>query len=362
MQNSYYDLFFSKKHKTVSLWVTDMGEKQKVVFLLFLEENPELEEEVFSDSATFHPYKCQTTDEIVEVVRDTDAVITGPIEVNGKAISAMTKCKIIQTNGVGFDRIDLKAAGEKGIFACNIPDYCVNEVADHTIGLLLMMNRKLYPLVNAAKKGLWFTRLPPEMSASVMRLEKKTLGIIGLGRIGTAVAIRANAFGMRVLFYDPYVSLGIESSLGIDRSNSLDGLLQESDIVSIHTPLTDETYHMIQEEQLARMKKHAFIINTARGRIIDSEALLKALKKKWIGGAALDVMDPEPPSPQDPLLSLDNLLITPHRAYYSQEAMTDVRRRGAANVLRTLQGKKPLNIVNEQFFKKEKTMDMNTLT
>jgi D-3-phosphoglycerate dehydrogenase len=283
---------------------------------------------------------------------DADAIITGPFEVREKAIAGMTRCKIIQALGVGYDRIDLRAAGERGIFVCNVPDYCVNEVADHTIGLLLIANRRMLSLIDAAKKGMWFTKLPDEISTPVFGLAGRTLGIVGLGRIGTAVAIRAKAFGMRVLFYDPYLKLGIERSLSLDRSETLESLLENSDVVTIHTPLTDETHHMIQDDELKRMKKHALIINTARGAIVDKKALLKALREKWIAGAALDVIEDEPPDQTEPLLSLDNVVITPHRAYYSEESNVDCRRKAAINVLRVLQGKTPLHIVNEQFLRR----------
>lgn len=329
----------------------NLKEKHKVVCLLFLDNDPEFEEEIFRGAATFHPYKCANQEEVGQVVRDADAVITGPIEVREKAIAGMTKCRIIQVLGVGFDRIDLRLAGERGTYVCNVPDYCVDEVADHTMGLLVAANRRMLSLVNAAKRGMWFTKLPDDASAPVMRFHGKTLGIVGLGRIGTAVAIRAKAFGMKVLFYDPYLKLGIERSLNVDRSETLEFLLENSDIVSIHTPLTDETYHMIGEDQLRKMKKHALIVNTARGAIIDKKALLRALKEKWIRGAALDVIEGEPPDQKEPLLSLDNILITPHRAYYSEEANMDCRRKAAMNVLRVLQGKLPLHIVNEQFLK-----------
>ena len=326
--------------------------KHKVVCPLFLDKDPDFEEEIFRGVATFHPYRCANQDEVARVVMDADAIITGPFEVREKAIAGMTRCKIIQALGVGYDRIDLRAAGERGIFVCNVPDYCVNEVADHTIGLLLIANRRMLSLIDAAKKGMWFTKLPDEISTPVFGLAGRTLGIVGLGRIGTAVAIRAKAFGMRVLFYDPYLKLGIERSLSLDRSETLESLLENSDVVTIHTPLTNETHHMIQEDELKRMKKHALIINTARGAIIDKKALLKALREKWIAGAALDVIEDEPPDQTEPLLSLDNVVITPHRAYYSEESNVDCRRKAANNVLKVLQGKTPLHIVNEQFLRR----------
>jgi len=329
-----------------------LSEQRKVVCPLFLEKDTDLEESILRDVATFHPYQCANQDEVARVVIDADAVITGPIEVRKNSISQMTKCRIIQALGVGFDRIDLKAAGEKRIFVCNVPDYCVNEVADHTIGLLLAANKRLLYLTEAAKKGMWFSKLPDQVSTPVLGLHGKTLGIVGLGRIGTAVAIRAKAFGMKVQFYDPYLALGIERSLGLDRSETLESLLENSDVVTIHTPLTDETRHMIQEDELKRMKKHALMINTARGAIVDKKALFKALKENWIAGAALDVIEDEPPDETEPLLSLDNLIITPHRAYYSEESNVDCRRKAAINVLRVLQGRTPLHIVNEQFLRR----------
>jgi D-3-phosphoglycerate dehydrogenase len=326
--------------------------KYKVVYPLFLDNNPEVEEEILQGVATFHPYKCANQDEVAGVVRDADAVITGPIHVLEKAIMGMTKCRIIQAHGIGFDRIDFKAAGGRGIVVCNVPDYCVNEVADHAFALLLIANRKMLGLIDAAKRGMWFSKLPDDVSTPILGLHEKMLGVIGLGRIGTAVAVRAKAFGMRVLFYDPYLRLGIERSLNLERSETLEFLLENSDIVSIHTPLTDETHHLISEDQLKMMRKHALIINTARGGIVDKKALFKALQEKWIAGAALDVIEDEPPDQTEPLLGLENVIITPHRAHYSEESRMDSRRKATGNVLRVLQGKAPLHIVNEQFLRK----------
>ena len=334
------------------MWAIDLGENRRVVCPFFLDNNPEFEEKIFHGVATFHHYKCSNQKEVAEVVKDADGVITGPFEVREKAIAGMTKCRIIQVLGVGFDRVDLKTAGEKGIYVCNVPDYCVGEVADHAIGLLLVANKKMLGLADAAKKGMWFTKLPDDISTPVLRLEGKTLGIVGLGRIGTAAALRAKAFGMRVLFYDPYLKSGIEKSLNLDRSETLESLLENSDFVSIHTPLTDETHHMIREDQLKKMKRNAWIINTARGAIVDKKALFEALKEGLIAGAALDVIEDEPPSQEEPLLSLSNMIITPHRGYYSEEANEDCRRKAAVNVLKVLQGKDPLHIVNGQFLKK----------
>ena len=329
-----------------------MAAKYRVVYPLFLDNNPEFEEEMLQGVASFHPYKCASQEEVIEAVRDADAVITGPIEVREKAIMGMTRCKLIQAHGIGYDRIDFKAAGGRGIPVCNVPDYCVNEVADHAIALLLIANKRMLGLISAAKNGMWFAKLPDSVSTPVMGLHGKTLGVIGLGRIGTAVAIRAKAFGMRVLFYDPYLKLGIERSLNLDRSETLEFLLENSDFVTIHTPLTDETHHLIQEDQLKRMKKHALIINTARGGIVDKKALLKALEMKWIAGAALDVIEGEPPDQTEPLLRLENFILTPHRAHYSEESRVDSRRKATTNVLRILQGKTPLHIVNEQFLRR----------
>jgi len=329
-----------------------LAAKYRVVYPLFLDNNPEFEEEMLQGVASFHPYKCANQEEVIEVVRDADAVITGPIEVREKAIMGMTRCRLIQAHGIGYDRIDFKAAGGRGIPVCNVPDYCVNEVADHAIALLLIANKRMLGLIDAAKNGMWFAKLPDDVSTPVMGLHGKTLGVIGLGRIGTAVAIRAKAFGMKVLFYDPYLKLGIERSLNLDRSETLEFLLETSDIVTIHTPLTDETHHLIQEDQLKRMKKHALIINTARGGIVDKKALLKALEMKWIAGAALDVIEDEPPNQTEPLLRLENFILTPHRAHYSEESRVDSRRKATTNVLKVLQGKTPLHICNEQFLRR----------
>lgn len=307
--------------------------------------DPVIERKVLDGIATVVPSNCTNNDEVANAVRDADGVIVWhTVEVNENAVAGMERCRVIARCGVGYDNIALKAAGEKGIWVSNVPDYGTEEVADYTLGLLIAVSRRFCYMDQLIRAGTWdFNRARP-----VWRLRGQTLGIIGLGRIGSAVSLRARPHGLRVIANDPYLRPGLEKSFGVEMVD-LDSLLAQSDFVTVHTPLTEETYHLINEKTLKQMKKTAYLINAARGPIVDNAALTQALQEGWIAGAALDVQEIEPPSSDNPLLSLQNVLLTPHAAFYSEEAITELRRKGAEEIARVLQNQAPRTPVNEKY-------------
>jgi D-3-phosphoglycerate dehydrogenase len=284
--------------------------------------------------------QCKTEDEVIEATRDADGVMVQHAKITRKVIQQLEKCQIIARYGVGYDNVDVKAATEKGIMVSNVPDYCVDEVSSHAIALLMTLSRKIVLLNNSVKTGKW-TYLVAE---PVYQLTGKTLGIVGLGRIGTAAAKKGLGLGLKVNVYDPYVS---KSELDV-KFVSLSTLLGTSDFVSLHCPLTDETYHIFSREEFKKMKNSAFLINTARGPVIDEKALYDALKNGQIAGAAVDVTEPEPPSPDNPLLALDNYIITPHTAWYSEESQVQLQRETTRAVVAVLKGGKPRSLVNPE--------------
>ena len=288
--------------------------------------------------------------------RQADAlVVWHEMPVGAEVISKLERCKIIVRAGVGFDHIDLEAAAAKGIPVCNTPDYGTSEVADHAIAMMLNFKRGLTSyhraLVASPPEGFDHARAP-----LTGRLRGRTLGLVGLGRIGTATALRAKAFGLHVVGYDPHVSRGTEIALGVQRVESLQALLEVSDIVSLHCPLTEETRGMINAETLRQMKPGAIVINTARGAIVDVPALLEALRDKVIAGAALDVLPVEPPAPDDPIsrayadrsdpLTGERLLLTPHAAWSSPESVADARRLSVETAMLRLREGRIRNLVN----------------
>ena len=280
---------------------------------------------------------------LIGLVPDMDAIIYCFAPITASILRAAEKCQIAARYGIGFDNIDRKVASELGIVLTNVPDYCVDEVADHAMTMLLAYNRELLRQNRAVKTDGWGSRPLP---AHTRRLRDTTLGIVGVGRIGRALFNRAAAFGIRVIGCDPYVlpDLVPEGMVLMP----LEELLAESDFVSVHTPLTEETRGMFGREQFRIMKKEALIINTARGPILDGDALLAALRSGDIAAAGLDATPVEPPPADYELLTLDNLTITPHTAFLSRESLAELQRRTATEVARVLNGEMPENIVNPE--------------
>jgi D-3-phosphoglycerate dehydrogenase len=281
--------------------------------------------------------KSPSAEDILAVARDADAILVTYAKLPGELLRQLTRCKAIGRFGLGVDNIDLPAAAELGITVTYVPDYCMHEVSDHAMALLLALARKI-PLSNAlVQAGRW------EMPAVVPihRLSGRVLGLVGFGNIPRALAPKARAFGLRVVAHDPYVSGEALAATGVE-GVSFEKLLEISDFVSIHAPLTPATRGLCNAEALRKMKPGAFLINTARGPLLDEDALVAALDSGHLGGAALDVVVVEPLPRDSRLLGRDNVILTPHTAFYSVEALAELQSKCAADVARVLSGEKPV--------------------
>ena len=289
-----------------------------------------------------------------------DAIITRFVPIDAKVIPHLKRTRIVVRNGVGFDVVDLKACGEAGIVVCNVPDYGTTEVADSAIALMLTFARGTAALDGALRaelKGGW-THVH---NVTARRLRGATYGVIGLGRIGTASALRARAFGMNVAFYDPELPNGSELAFGFARARTLNDLLGMADVISIHAPLNDSTRGIIDDAAVAAMKPGAYVINTARGPICNTGALVAGLKSGKLAAVALDVLPKEPASADDPLVKAwlanepwirGRVLLTPHAAFYSPDSLADLRRKAIETAYDYLREGKRANCVNAEFLKK----------
>jgi len=263
------------------------------------------------------------------------------IKLTESSMAALTKCRGIVRCGVGFDNVDVHAAGSRGIVVCNVPDYGTEEVADHALMLLLACARRLIAAEQSVRAGQWH----PQVVFGAPRLRGKTLGIIGCGRIGSAMALRGKALGMRVLIYDPYQPDGIEKALGVERCPRLEELLPQADFLSLHCPLTRETRHILNSDTLAQLPKGAYVINTARGPCVDATALIAALDASQLTFAALDVVEREPLE-DERVRKHSKILLTPHSAFYSVEGFHEMRFKGAQEARRLVLGEPVRNPVN----------------
>jgi D-3-phosphoglycerate dehydrogenase len=287
------------------------------------------------------PLQAKTEADLLDAVTDAEGLLVCYAPVTGRVIDRMSRCRIIARYGIGVDNVDLEAASAKGIVVTNVPDYCVDEVSDHALALLLACARRIVALAGCVRAGRWEAR----DAAPVHRLRGQVLGLIGFGKIPRRLTEKARALGLDVIAADPYVdSLDMEAA-GV-RKVSLQTLLAEADFVSIHAPLVVETRHLVGEAQLQAMKRTAYLINTARGPLVEEAALLRAVQEGWIAGAALDVLPLEPPGPDHPLRRLENVVLTPHVAFYSEESVEELQRKATEEVVRALRGQPPRCPVN----------------
>jgi len=293
--------------------------------------------------------ECRGEEEIIDLCRRADAILNTYAPMTERVIEALERCRVIVRFGIGVDNVAMDAATRRGIMVANTTDYCIDEVADQAMALLLACARGLFCAAEIAREAAWdLTRLP-----RLRRIRGQVLGLLGLGKIGSAVAERAKGFGLRILAYDPYVSAEAVRKMDVEGVD-LDTLLRESDFLSIHVPLNAETAGLVGEEAFRKMKPTAFLINVARGRIVDQAALREALEQGRIAGAALDVLEIEPPKPDDPILRLANVILTPHSAWYSEEARAEMRRRAVGQVVSVLKGELPYSLVNREVLQKIK--------
>ncbi|MFC1994634.1 C-terminal binding protein [Chloroflexota bacterium] len=294
----------------------------------------------------------KTEDEIIAALQDADVLVsvTAVQAITRLVMENSPRLRFIMSMGIGYEGVDVDAATDLGILVANVPDYCLEEVSDHAMALLLACSRQVVRLDNAARSGKWMPEgQSPEIMAKVWplisRLSGKTLGLVGFGRIPRTLVPKAKGFGIRIIAYDPYVPESVARELGVELVG-LEQLLKESDFVSLHAALTTTSRHLIGLEQLRMMRPSAYLINTSRGPVIDEQALSTALKEGIIAGAAVDVTDPEPPSADSPLYAMDNLIITAHTAHYSPQAFAEAFARPVHEVIRVAKGEWPVGLVN----------------
>jgi D-3-phosphoglycerate dehydrogenase len=281
--------------------------------------------------------KSASADDILAVARDADAILVTYAKLPGELLRQLTRCKAIGRFGLGVDNIDLPAAKELGIAVNYVPDYCLREVSDHAMALLLALARKVTFSNKLVQSGRW--EVPPIVP--LRRLEGQVLGLVGFGNIPRTLAPKAKAFGLKVITYDPYVVAEALAATGVEGVN-FDDLLARSDYISVHAPLQSATRGLMNAKTFAKMKRGAMLINTARGPLVDEPALIAALDSGQLGGAALDVVTTEPLAKDSSLIGRDNVILTPHTAFYSVEALEELQTKCASDVARVLSGEKAI--------------------
>jgi phosphoglycerate dehydrogenase-like enzyme len=325
---------------------TSSAELKHEVFIIDSAQVPHggdsIERELLRDCAKVRLLLIDTEEDFLPYSHRADAIILWHhIRLTAGIMDKLTKTRLIVRNGVGYDNVDVAAASAAGIGVANVPDYGTEEVADHALALALALLRQIKPLMADVANGNWDWKA----GAGCWRIRGRTVGVVGCGRIGTAFGLRAKALGFRVRFYDPYLPPGYEKAIGIERASSLQEVLSDSDLVSIHVPLTEETRHMIGSWEFGQMKKSAYLVNTARGPVVSSEALYEALSQDRIAGAGLDVLEDEPFG-ADMLQRLPNCIVTPHSGFYSQESLIEMRSKSAILVRDALVEGRYANLVN----------------
>ena len=286
-------------------------------------------------------------DRLAELAADCVAIMTCFAKVTSKVIRSAAGLRIVARYGIGLDNIAVHTATELGIPVTNVPDYCIEEVADHTMALAMALGRGVVRLDSDVKQGGWDLA----KGRPIHRLRGSVMGLLGYGRIGRSVAQRAEAFGMRVIVYDPYLRSDMFPAGTAPELVDMDEVLAKADFVSVHTPLTTETRHLVGANELRRMKPSAYLVNTCRGPVVDELALAEALNRGEIAGAGVDVLEFEPPAADHPLRTARNAILTPHAAFYSEESVLELQRRTAGCVADVLRGKVPQNVRNPEVLK-----------
>ncbi|SER14373.1 C-terminal binding protein [Piscibacillus halophilus] len=286
--------------------------------------------------------QCQTEEEVIEKCRDADAILNQYAPISRKVIESLGNLKVVARYGIGFNTVDLDAATENGVVVANVTDYCLDEVSDHAMALLLSSVRKVTLMNNEVKNGNWDYKV----AIPVYRMRGRTLGLMGFGNIPQRLTEKAQAFGIQVMAYDPFVPKEVAESLNV-KLVELDELYEESDYISVHLPLNEKTEKIISHDAFKKMKKDAFIINTSRGPVIDEQALILALQNGEIAGAGLDVLEHEPIDEAHPFLNMNQVILNPHSAFYSVEAEAELKRKTAQNVADVLNGYFPSYLVNQ---------------
>ena len=316
----------------------------RVVISDLIYENQDIERNVLrAVDADVIECQCITPEDVIKACRNADGIIVSLAPFPAQVIQKLTRCKVISRYGIGYDNIDIHACTQKGIHVANVPDYCQEEVSDHALALLMSCSRRILQRDRLIHQGGWRnTILEP-----IYRMAGKTFAFLGFGMIARCLhrKIQGLNFG-RILVYDPYLDEKFIRSLGAEKVDYVTAL-QEADYISIHMPLNDQTRGMIDEQAFGLMKKTAVVINTSRGAIIDEQALVQALQAGKIFGAGLDVFEKEPLSMDNPLLTLNNCILTDHMSWFSEESILDLKRKAAENVRNVLNGEKPLYPLNQ---------------
>ncbi|MBM3878963.1 MAG: C-terminal binding protein [Verrucomicrobia bacterium] len=332
-----------------------MHARARVVITDLLTEPLDLERQVLDDLADLAALNANTEEELVGRIEDADALILyHKLTLTRRTLERLERCKLIVRGGVGFDNVDIAAARQRAIPVANVPDYGTEEVADSAIGMMLALTRGFHLLNHRLQRDRdadWTHR----HAAPLHRLRGRVFAVIGLGRIGTAAALRAKALGMDVAYYDPYIPRGRDKALGVRCVDTLDELLAQACVVSLHCPHTPETLHLLNRQTLARLPRGSYVVNTARGAVVDVLAVLEALASGHLAGAAIDVLEHEPPPADHPFLAAwrdpqhpahDRLILNPHAAFYCEQGSHDMRVKSSQNIRRVLLGQPPLNVVN----------------
>jgi C-terminal binding protein len=323
------------------------------IFITDYIETPDIEQEVFGKEVEIICLNEEHEDNFPESISEADAVLVWHTKITELTIKRLKKCKAIVRYGVGYDNVDFKCAQMYGTPFCNTPDYGINEVADTACGMILALSRKVFSYNHAAQRfsSGWQEHTQPPIKRST----EHSLGIIGIGRIGSAVALRMKAFGMNIGFYDPYVPSGYEKTLGVQRFESQEDLLRFSSIVSLHLPLSDETKGMVDERFIQNLNDNTILINTARGKIVKNlDVLYDGLVSNKLAAVGLDVLPEEPPLHSERFIQTwkdvnsdfhQRIIINPHTSYFSDQAWREMREKAAENVKRILEGKRPRNLI-----------------
>lgn len=316
----------------------------KVVITDYQYENIDQEKKIFEEAGIeLKEYQFKDSEDLIGLIDDADAVVTQYSDINAEVIENLQHCKMIIKYGIGVNNIDVEAASKKGIYVCNVPDYGVEEVSNHAITMILALSKKLPTITRAFREGNWgYDSIVP-----LFRFSEATVGLVGFGRIPQIVAKKLSGFGVKLLAYDPYIDESAAKELGVIPVD-FDTLCKESDYISLHCPLTEDTTHLFHLETFKMMKDTAVLINTARGPVVKEEDLITALKEGMIAGAGLDVFENEPVDVNNPLLHMENVIATPHCAWYSLRALDNVQRKTAEEVVNVLQGNEPFHCVNRK--------------
>ncbi|MBO5273640.1 MAG: C-terminal binding protein [Clostridia bacterium] len=327
---------------------------KKVVIIDHVFDNVDIEREVLKDVAEYHEYQLTNEEEVIAAVKDADVVMaTNYDPINRRIIESMEKAKLIVRHGIGVDSVDLQAATDCGIMVVNVPNYCLDEVSDHAMALLLALERKIGMMDKKVRDNPYYkpTDLP-----QTRNMRGKTAGVVGFGRIGRLTGQKLNAFGVNVLYYDPFLPQEAVDNMGMSyaKSVSCEYLIENSDYIIVHAPLVPENYHFLNKESLALAKKKPYIINVGREGHIDIDALVDAINSGIVQGAGLDCVDGAPPYNHPGLLACEEVIITPHAAFYSDESYKNLQRIAAEQARDFLEGKMPAFVVNKAVLEKLK--------